>query len=170
MLAALEVEDAVAGLFTVAHAARAHGLLLPSLTAVLAQRLVRRICEACAEAELPPAATLRRIGCTPVDVAGGAFRRGQGCGHCKDLGAAGRIGVFELHVLDEEGRDHVLAGSDAAAIRRGAAQLGPATILEDGLLKAARGLVALQELVRGVPRSAKPRSLAELARAEGEER
>lgn len=166
VLAALEAEDAVAGLFAVAQAARGEGLLLPSLTAVLAQRLLRRVCDACAQAVAPSAAELRRLGCTPVDVAGGGFRRGRGCGRCGDLGVAGRIGVFELHALDEQGRDHVLAGGDAAAIRRGAAQVGPATLVEDGLLKAARGIVPVEELVRGLPRSAGPRALAELERLE----
>lgn len=170
VLAALEAEDAVAGLHAAAGSARAAGLLLPALTAVMAQRLVRRVCDGCAHAEAPAAAALRRLGCTPVDVAGGGFRRGRGCARCGELGAVGRIGVFELHVFDELERDHVMAGQEAAALRRGAARIGPATLLEEGLLKAAHGLVPVEELVRVLPRSQRPRGLADLIRMEGEER
>ena len=118
----------------------------------------------------PGAAELRRLGCTAVELAGGAFRRGRGCGRCRDTGYRGRIGVFELVIVDAAGRDHLRAGEDAAALRRSAAVTGPSTLLEDALIKAARGLTTLEEIVRMVPRTARPRSLAELERLVGEGR
>ncbi len=166
----LEAEDAVAALFLAVAAGSVSRQTPAALVGALAQRLVRRVCTECAEAAVPGAAELRRLGCTAVELAGGAFRRGRGCGRCRDTGYRGRIGVFELVIVDAAGRDHLRAGEDAAALRRAAAVTGPATLLEDGLIKAARGLTTLEEIVRMVPRTARLRPLAELERLVGEGR
>ncbi|CAG1008631.1 putative type II secretion system protein HxcR [Myxococcaceae bacterium] len=168
VLAAVDAEDAFAALVAVARIAASEGRPLPSLTAALAQRLVRRVCEACAEPSPVHADLLRQLGCTPVDVAGASFRSGRGCSRCNESGVIGRIGVFELHVLDDEGRERLR--ESAAGLRAEAARLGPATLLEDALLKAARGIVTIEEVARRVPRSTRPRPIAEVERLEGEGR
>jgi type IV pilus assembly protein PilB len=119
---------------------------------------------------LPCGAELRALGCTAQELAGRGFRRGRGCGRCDETGYDGRLGLFELLLLDEAGREHLRTFEGAAALRRSAALSGPATLLEDGLVKAARGLTTLEELVRVVPRVARPRPLAELERLLGEQR
>lgn len=164
----VEAEDAVASLFLALAAAGAQGFVLSPLTGALAQRLVRRVCRACSEPSMPTPSQLRRLGCTGLDLAGGSFRRGRGCSRCRESGYHGRIGLFELLLLDEAGRDHLRAGQGAAELRRCSALLGPATLLEDGLVKAARGFTTLDELSRVVPRPARPRPVAEIERLLGE--
>jgi len=166
----LEAEDAVAALLRSVDAGSVQGFAPPSLVGALAQRLVRRVCDYCAEPVVPSAGELRRLGCTALELAGGSFRRGRGCGRCRETGYDGRIGIFELLVLDEAGRDHLRGGESAGALRRSAAMVGPATLLEDGLLKAARGMTSLEELLRVLPRASRPRPLADIERSLGEAR
>ncbi len=170
VLAVLEAQDAITALAETAAAVGMPGFGPHAFVAVLSQRLVRRVCMACARSVLPCGAELRALGCTAQDLAGRGFRRGRGCGRCDETGYDGRLGLFELLLLDEAGREHLRTFEGAAALRRSAALSGPATLLEDGLVKAACGLTTLEELVRVVPRAARPRPLAELERLLGEQR
>jgi type IV pilus assembly protein PilB len=160
----LEAEDAVTAIRLALAAGEATDVAASSLTGALGQRLVRRVCAACAGPVVPAAAQLRRLGCTPLEVAGGSFQAGRGCGRCRETGYDGRMGLFELLLLDGAARDPLHAGDGAAALRRRAALVGPSTLLEDGLFKAARGLTTLDELLRVVPRALRPRPVAEIER------
>ena len=169
MLAVVRAEDAAAALQWAASELAQGGEAPGLLRGALAQRLVRRTCPECAAPQLPEPAILRRLGSEPVALAGGRFRRGRGCGRCADSGHAGRTGVFELLLLDETAREELRRDPGAAALRRAAGRFGPATLLEDGLVKAARGVTSLEECLRVLPRPARPRPLAELERRMAEE-
>ncbi len=126
-------------------------LVATSLDAVLAQRLVRRICPNCAEAHAPDAHELAWLRSMPeLDLPDGTngFRRGAGCMQCNNTGYKGRMGVFELLEIDDTLAD-ALRRSDASAFHRAAlAKPGFRTLTQNALEMAARGLTTLEEVVR----------------------
>jgi type IV pilus assembly protein PilB len=128
-------------------------LVASSLTGVLAQRLVRRVCSACSEAATPSSAEIDRLGGAAGLQAGQTFRAGRGCEACKQSGYKGRIAVHELLELTGEIRALVARQAPEDAIREAARQSGMRTLGEDGFVKAAQGLTTLQEVARVAPRT-----------------
>jgi type IV pilus assembly protein PilB len=128
-------------------------LIASSLTGVLAQRLVRRVCAACAEETTPSAADLDRLGGAARLEAGQTFKAGRGCEACKQSGYKGRIAVHELLELTGEIRALVARQAPEDAIREAARQNGMRTLGEDGFAKAAQGLTTLEEVARVAPRT-----------------
>jgi len=120
-------------------------LLASCLTAVLAQRLVRRVCTGCAAPYEPDGEDLARLGLSPGT---GTFRRGAGCDECLQTGYRGRVGLFELLVVDNEVRGLILERADAVAIKATARQAGLVTLQADGARKAARGMTTCEEVLR----------------------
>jgi len=134
---------------------------------VVAQRLVRRVCEACAEAHVLSPHELRRLGYSGTDH-GLTFRRGRGCPACRFIGYRGRVAIFELLVLNERVRDAIISRRTSYEIRSISLESsGLVTLLEDGIAKAAAGLTSFDEIIRQLPRLAKPRPLPELSRLLG---
>ncbi len=119
-------------------------LVSSSVVAVLAQRLVRKVCKRCAETYVPPEPVLRRLGAKP----GSRFKHGVGCSECADLGYRGRIGVFELLPVDATIRRMVMEGKAAEEIRNMAIKLGMVTLREDAAAKARAGITSPQEVLR----------------------
>ena len=120
-------------------------LISSSLLAVLAQRLVRRVCATCGQ-DGPPGAEER----TAFGEATPAVLRhaGSGCADCRGTGYRGRTAIHELLVVDDAIRALVMARADAAAIRRHATAHGMATLRDDGLAKARAGVTTLAEVLR----------------------
>jgi general secretion pathway protein E len=120
-------------------------LITSTLNAVLAQRLVRRLCPHCREAFTPPPEMLAALdadeGLTHIDT----LYRPVGCEACGGSGFSGRIAVLELFVVDAETERLVLARAEARDIQAAA---GLTTMLEDGLVKAKAGLTTLEEVLR----------------------
>jgi len=121
-------------------------LVASALRASLAQRLVRRICPACARPHLPVAAELQALNLTPADVAGATIARGGGCAACHWTGYLGRTGVFEAFIVNErlQGLIHERAGE--ASLRRSARTHGMRTLREDGIRKVTGGLTTIEEV------------------------
>lgn len=143
-------------------------LISSTVTCVLAQRLLRLVCNDCAQPYLPTAAEFSRLGYLPKDVAGAQFRVGHGCKQCRFTGYRGRTAVFELLAMTETMKEAIMESRSASEIRRLAMETpGMVTLFEDGLVKAARGLVSLQEVLRDLPRIGTPRPLSELRRLTG---
>jgi general secretion pathway protein E len=114
-------------------------LMTSSLVAVLAQRLVRTICEHCKTA----AGTALNPEGEPVDVF-----RGAGCEHCSGAGYHGRLGIFELMELGEELRGMIMHNEDSTKIMTCARRNGMRSLREDGWLKVRRGLTTPEEVTR----------------------
>jgi general secretion pathway protein E len=116
------------------------------LEGVLAQRLVRRICEGCRVVDTPSAADLEAIGVDP----NGTYKlfRGTGCEDCHHTGYRGRFGIYELFPITEEIRSLVLRRASTPEIRRAAIEGGMVTLREDGWLKARDGLTTVEEILR----------------------
>jgi general secretion pathway protein E len=119
-------------------------LIASSLLAVLAQRLVRRICPECKEPFHPEESTLEELGLPKEQL----FYHGRGCEACMQSGYRGRTGIFELLVMDNDIRHLLTTGSDSVKMKDMAVRNGMATLFEDGLLKVKTGLTTLSEVLR----------------------
>jgi len=121
-------------------------LISASLVGVLAQRLVRRICPQCAEETTPSPTALKaaeRFGQALT-----AVYTGIGCSKCRKTGVAGRAGIFEMLIPNDELRDAITAGASLAHLRQLACQGGMRTLLEDGFDKVRQGITTVEEIVR----------------------
>ncbi len=121
-----------------------------SVIAVLAQRLVRRVCEDCAEPApmLADEAKLESLGVEASALDMSRARRGRGCDACRGTGFRGRVGLFELLTVDADIRRHVQARDTAAQLKETAIRRGMTTLREDGLRKIAAGVTTVEEVVR----------------------
>ena len=169
VITTFHTEDSIGGLIRLLNMDIAPFLISSTVVSVLAQRLLRRVCPACAvEAKITPQ-QLQRLGCSMADLHGGIFKKGRGCGECKQTGYRGRVGVFELLVLNELVRDAILGQKTSYEIRQISIEhSGLVTLLEDGLVKAANGTTSIEELLRCLPKLSVPRPLAEIRRLSGE--
>jgi type II secretory ATPase GspE/PulE/Tfp pilus assembly ATPase PilB-like protein len=151
VLSTLHTSDAPGALVRLTDMGVEPYLTASAVTAVLAQRLARRLCEHCREAYEPDAAELVRLGfpAGAVERLPDTLYRPRGCDACH-RGYRGRTGIFQLLVLDDELR--ALAGERAPAARIAAAAeaSGMESLLADGLRKAGEGITSLQELRRAL--------------------
>ncbi|MGD9947579.1 MAG: type II secretion system ATPase GspE [Desulfobulbus sp.] len=126
-------------------------LVSSAVNAIMAQRLVRKICPHCKEAYVPSNAYLERVGLSPIKFAGRELYRGAGCAHCLQTGYKGRIGIFELMTLTPAMKSVILTTSDAGQIKKQALSslaTGMMTLRQDGLRKVLAGLTTLEEVFR----------------------
>lgn len=121
-------------------------LISACLIGIMAQRLVRLICENCKESYEPSKAVLQKWGLEGRDDV--TFYRGRGCDNCKDTGYRGRTGIFELMIVDDELREMIIAGASTVALRKKAQEKGMRILREDGVNKALTGIVSIEEVAR----------------------
>jgi general secretion pathway protein E len=121
-------------------------LLSSTIRGVLAQRLVRVICPVCKVADSTPAGQeeLAHLKMGRIE----NLYKGTGCEHCAFTGFLGRIGIFELFLIDDEIRRMILKNLDALQMREAARKKGMVTLLEDGLEKVRAGMTTLPEVLR----------------------
>ena len=168
VLTTFHTEDTIGGLVRLLNMNIEAFLISSTVVSVVAQRLMRRVCESCAQPHRPTQVELRRLGCAPAALEGATFRIGRGCEACRGSGYRGRVAAFELLVLDAAVRDAILQRATSHEIRRiGRESSGLVSLFEDGLVRAARGETTIREVLRMLPRLDKPRPLAELARLLG---
>ena len=122
-------------------------LIASSLEAILAQRLMRAVCPECAYGYDPEPEELEEAGIKPEETAGRKLFRGKGCTLCNGSGYHGRVGVFELLVLDEEIRSLVIDRSPVSKLRAQAIKSGMRTLRNDALLKVLQGKSTVEELI-----------------------
>jgi len=124
-------------------------LVASSVIAVMAQRLLRRVCPTCRQPYRPSIEELRQLGISADDLEGRTvYRPGPGCAECKQTGYRGRLGIHELLVVDDEVRNLTMKSSDSSSIRRVAAAKGMTSLREDGSDKVLRGLTTIEEVLR----------------------
>ncbi len=121
-------------------------LTASSVAAAIAQRLVRTVCSRCKVPFDPPKELLQRIGFDPNKKY--TFFEGKGCRHCRGTGYRGRMGIFEILVVDDKIRELILKKASADEIRKVAVKSGMKTLREDGLLKVQEGKTTLDEVMR----------------------
>jgi len=125
-------------------------LVASSLTAVLAQRLVRRLCNLCREAHVPTAEELAEIGMTPEQVvrAGSPpVYRAVGCSACGQTGYRGRTGIYEFLPVDDDIRTLAIKNVDSNTIKKQAVKRGMTTLLDDGARKVLAGETTIAEVL-----------------------
>ncbi len=120
-------------------------LISSSLIAVLAQRLIRTICEKCKEVYIVEPEIIKRMG---VKTDQTKFFRGKGCHDCKKTGYSKRLGVYELLVIDEDIRRLILTRASNKEIKAMAIKKGMVSMRTDGLRKAEKGITTLEEVLK----------------------
>jgi type IV pilus assembly protein PilB len=120
------------------------------LVGVIAQRLVRRLCEHCKRQYTPEAETLRALGVSEAEAATLTFYRGVGCDQCNQTGYRGRVGIYEIMVVTDELRRTIAQVGSEVRLRDAALGAGMISLGEDGLLKVKAGVTTPQELLRVV--------------------
>ena len=123
-------------------------LITATLEGILAQRLVRRICEDCRTEYEPSADMLMELNMRPADVRGRKFYYGRGCDRCNNTGHRGRMGLFELILMNDELRDMVSSGTSTDQLRLACKKLGMVTLRESGLRAIFKGATTIEEVVR----------------------
>ena len=123
-------------------------LITATVEAILAQRLVRRICGACKEEYVPDSETLTDLELTSDQVAGKTFFRGRGCDKCSGSGYKGRLGLYELLIMTDELRDLVVRNASTEEIRDLARKAGMVTLRDSGMINMFEGHTTADEVIR----------------------
>src|SRR5690349_20521383 len=123
-------------------------LVASSVNLICAQRLVRRVCTNCAEANPSTPPALIQAGFTPEEAETVTPMKGVGCDRCNNTGHKGRVGLYEVLEVTEELRELILVGASGLELRRKAIDEGMITLRRSGLRKVMAGLTSIEEVVR----------------------
>jgi general secretion pathway protein E/type IV pilus assembly protein PilB len=123
-------------------------LVASSTRALMAQRLVRKVCKKCGGSWAPPEAELRTLGIDPNNAPGATFMKGKGCDNCSNTGCRGRFGIFEVFVIDDEARKLIYEKVPSSVLRARAREMGMRTLREDGVRKVLAGMTTPDEVIR----------------------
>ncbi len=123
-------------------------LVSASLRAALAQRLVRKICTNCKSVYAPDPRTLQAIGINEIEASKITFYHGDGCPKCNGIGFKGRMGIFEIFIVNEELQQMIYEGRTLVELRTKARELGMRSMREDGIRKVGGGLTTADEVLK----------------------
>jgi type IV pilus assembly protein PilB len=123
-------------------------LITATVEAILAQRLVRRICPNCREEIVPGADVLADLELTTEQTVGKKFYRGKGCERCNRTGYKGRLGLFELLIMNDDLRDMVMRNASTEDLREAARKGGMVTLRDSGMNGMFAGLTTAEEIIR----------------------
>lgn len=123
-------------------------LITATVEAILAQRLVRRICSQCREPTTVTEEMLWELGLPPDYAVGKKFFKGRGCDLCNNTGYKARIGLFELMIMNDELRDMIMRAVSTDELRKAAQRYGMRTLRESGLHYVQEGVTTLDEVIR----------------------
>ena len=128
-------------------------LVASSVVAILAQRLVRTICPKCRARHTPTPEKIKEAGMSPEMAASATFMRGKGCNSCQKTGFRGRIGIYEMLIIDSKVREMIFANASSQEIREHCVAKGMSTLYQDGLVKVAKGFTTFDEVYRVAKRT-----------------
>ena len=128
-------------------------LVSSSVVAIMAQRLVRVVCQKCKHPYAPPESLIEAAGIPPELVAKATFAKGTGCGNCSGSGFRGRLGIYELMMMSPKIRELTFNTAPTDQIRRAAIGEGMKTLYWDGIDKVCRGVTTLEEVLRTAKRA-----------------
>ena len=123
-------------------------LVASSVVAILAQRLVRTICKKCGAPHTPPDHVVADAGLTAEDIKDATFRKGKGCNSCQKTGYRGRIGIYEMLIIDSKVRQMIFDNTPTNIVREYAISKGMSTLYKDGLDKVMGGITTFEEVFR----------------------
>lgn len=163
VFATFHTEDSVGALVRLINMEIETSLIASTIGAVLAQRLVRKVCASCRMKYEPEDKVLRRFGLKREELSRFVLLRGKGCSNCNFTGYRGRIGVYELLVPNVDIRDAILQKRTMQEIRQMSLDTcSLCTMQEDGMVKALRGATTLEEVLENAPRVFHQRQLEQL--------
>ncbi len=149
VLSTIHTNDAPGGLTRLTEMGIEPFLSASATIGIVAQRLVRRLCENCKKAYKPNDSLLSQLELPEsTDVKNIEFCQPEGCSHCKDNGYKGRLGIYEVLQIDESIRKLTLKHASTDEIKRMAIQNGMRNLRQDGLLKAMQGVTSIEEVFR----------------------
>jgi general secretion pathway protein E/type IV pilus assembly protein PilB len=123
-------------------------LVASSTRALMAQRLVRKLCKKCIAPYQPTESELKPLGLDVKAIQNANFMKGKGCSDCAKSGHRGRMGIFEVFVIDDEARKLIYDKVPSSVLRIRAREMGMRTLREDGARKVVAGLTTAEEVVR----------------------
>ncbi len=163
VFATFHTEDSVGALIRLINMEIETSLIASTISSILAQRLVRKVCPHCRMEYTPEDKSLRRFGLTRANLQGYKTVRGKGCTSCNFTGYRGRVGIYELLVPNADVRDAILEKRTMQEIRQITLDsCNLCTMQEDGMVKALRGMTTLEEVLENAPRVFHHRPLAGL--------
>ncbi|MEN1704544.1 MAG: ATPase, T2SS/T4P/T4SS family [Planctomycetota bacterium] len=150
VLTTLHTNDAPSSIVRLLDLGLERFLLAATVEGVVAQRLVRTVCPKCKEEFSPTEEELMELSLRPEDVAGKQFYRGAGgsCPNCHGSGYKGRMGLYEIMMLDDEARELIMKEASTAQLRNHSRSLGMRTLRESGLNAIYEGRTTIDEVVR----------------------
>ncbi len=151
VLSTIHTIDAAAAAHRLVNMGTEQFLVATALRAVVAQRLVRRVCKECAVSVEPTSAILEQLGFDVLAEAG-AWKRAVGCRHCRGTGYAGQIGVYEMFGVTDPIRALIAEGHNAARLRDHLRETGFSNLQEQGRVLMASGITTAEEILRAIPR------------------
>jgi type IV pilus assembly protein PilB len=122
-------------------------LVASSVRAVMAQRLIRRLCNNCKQPGELSDTELRALGIEPGNVSEAQVMKPVGCEECRQIGYKGRMGIFEIFIIDDDVRHMINKRSSTFVLRQRARELGMRTLREDGVRKVLAGLTSAEEVI-----------------------
>jgi len=122
-------------------------LVASSVRAVMAQRLIRKLCSNCKQPGELTETELRALHIEPGQVSEAQVMKPVGCEECRQIGYKGRTGIFEIFVIDDEVRHMINKRSSSFVLRQRARELGMRTLREDGVRKVLAGVTSAEEVI-----------------------
>lgn len=148
VLSTFHTNDAPSTISRLTHMGVERYLLASTLNLIMAQRLVRKICDHCREPVELSAETLKRLQIDPQHAREVIFQHGKGCSACGETGYAGRLPIFEFLVVDGDIAERITASQSEAQIRAAARARGFGGLLENGVRAVCRGQTTAEEVLR----------------------
>ena len=122
-------------------------LMASTLEAVISQRLVRMLCQQCREEYTPKEEKLTKLGVSKEEMKDVKFYKSKGCPVCNNIGFVGRIGLFEIMILNEELRELIGDKATTSKIRNAAVKHGMGSLRDDGIDKIKKGITTIEEII-----------------------
>ena len=148
VLSTFHTNDAPSAISRLLHMGIERYLLASALNLIIAQRLVRKICEHCKEPVKLNEEVIKRLKLDEKQAKDAVFCHGKGCPACGGTGYLGRLPIFEFLVVDNDISDKIILNESEAQIRAAARQKGYSGLLESGAIKVMQGLTTAEEVVR----------------------
>jgi general secretion pathway protein E/type IV pilus assembly protein PilB len=123
-------------------------LVASSTRCLMAQRLVRKVCKKCGQAYQPTDVEMRALSLTADNLKSATLQKGRGCNDCSNTGYRGRMGIFEIFVVDDEARKLIYDQAPVSVLRARAREMGMRTLREDGIRKVLAGITSADEVIR----------------------
>jgi type IV pilus assembly protein PilB len=123
-------------------------LVASSTRCLMAQRLVRKVCRQCVQPYQPTEQEMRALNLTADNLQNATLQKGRGCSNCSNTGCRGRMGIFEIFIIDDEARKLIYDKAASSVLRARAREMGMRTLREDGIRKVLAGLTTAEEVIR----------------------